>query len=349
MIDHENLRKLANQLPTYVAVSTFPEEGEAAIKAVLRICAQVFKAIDPSQLGGPVVVFSQAHTSSGANRSRARRLFSINQVQEFVETGFMLEVDISTKELWLWQGQPPVDVQEIRANGVVFLHEGGTEKYLIADKEISLEKVFPGKQSIYSPPNYANLNQALAYYQTRVVRQSDCPILKHIWYDEKKLFLKEKPEDTIQQSLAKFLRFTLRDDAEVMREQNVDTSHPVDIRVTFQFTNRVALIEVKWLGRSKHSNGSPATSYTTVRAVHGARQLAEYLDSFAISSPTSAVVGHLIILDARRRMLSHNDESISTENGMFYADKDITFEPRYDVERKDFEQPLRMFAEPICS
>ena len=52
MIDYENLQNLARQLPASVAVLTFAEGGDAAIKVVYRACKQLFTAIDPSQLGG---------------------------------------------------------------------------------------------------------------------------------------------------------------------------------------------------------------------------------------------------------------------------------------------------------
>ena len=169
-----------------------------------------------------------------------------------------------------------------------------------------------------------------------------------MWYDENRLFLIEKPEDTIQRSLQKYLYFSLRSDAEVMREQNVDDTHPVDIRITFQFSNRVALIEVKWLGKSKHPDGSPATQYSAKRAVDGAHQLAGYLESFASSSPYAVAKGYLVVLDARRWGLTDGTTTINSENGMYYEHSEIEFQPRYEVERNDFNAPLRMFARPIC-
>ena len=134
-----------------------------------------------------------------------------------------------------------------------------------------------------------------------------------------------------------------------MREQNVDKTHPVDIRVNFQFSNNVALIEVKWLGKSRHPDGSLATEYTASRARDGAHQLASYLDSFTVSSPSSVVKGYLVVLDARRRGLVVGAADISEEDGMYYAHQEVRFDREYDLERIDFSQPLRMFAEPVCS
>ncbi len=349
MIDHENLQTLASQLPASVAVLTFGEGGGAAIKVVYRACKQLFTVVDPSQLGGPVLVFSRVEPHSMAFRNSGRTIANISEVQPHVGTGFALEVDSSTNAMRLWPVQPPVSIDELKASSVVFLHDNGNEKFLIADTAIPIARVFAGEQSIFSVPNYANLAEALAHYRHPVVRHSECAILETVWYDDNRLFLKEKPEDTIQRSLQRYLHYTLRHDAEVMREQNVDETHPVDIRVTFQFTNRVALIEVKWLGKSKHADGSQATQYTASRAVDGAGQLADYLASFARSSPSSVVKGYLLVLDARRRGLTDGATTISAEDGMYYADREINFQPGCGIERADFSQPLRMFAEPICS
>ena len=248
----------------------------------------------------------------------------------------------------MWSGQP-MPVEQLASMGVVFCHDQGNERFVIGNEEIPLPRVYSGQQSYFTIPTYANLDDALAYFSNPVVRTSSCRILCTIWHDQNRLFLVEKPEDTIQHSLRSFLRYTLRGDAEIMREQNVDDTHPVDIRVSFQFTNNVALIEVKWLGKSKHADGSLATEYRARRALDGADQLATYLDQFKVSSPFSVVRGYLVVLDARRRGLNSGATSVSETDGMHYAKQEIAFNPRFEDMRKDFSQPLRMFAAPICA
>ena len=242
MIDYENLQSLSTQLPASVAVLSFAEAGDAAIKVVYRTCQRVFATIEPSQLGGPVVVFSQAQARSVRFQSPGTAISSIDEVQSYVSTGFALEVDSSTNAFRLWPGQPPAEVDKLRVSDVVFLHDHGNETFLISDTEVPMLRVFAGEQSIFSVPHYADLANALAHYRYPVVRNSECAILETVWHDPNRLFLKDKPEDTIQKSLQRYLHHTLRGDAEVMREQNVDGTHPVDIRVTFHFSNRVAII-----------------------------------------------------------------------------------------------------------
>ena len=347
MMDYERLRSLAEGLYVPAAVRIFPEGGDAAIRRVLSTCTRIFSVIDPVELGGPIVVFSQAESHSSLDTSSTRNVLNVSELRTHIDSGFALVADALTHAMSVWPGSPPVDIEVLRRSGVVFWHSAGEEKFLIAEEEFPLERIFgASRQSFFSRPSYANLEDALAYYRAPVVRRSDCPILETIWYDCNRLFLKAQPEDRIQESLLNFLRIALRSDAEVMREQNVDLSHPVDIRVRFHYTNRVALIEVKWLGKSKTPEGDLATQYYQGRAIEGASQLAGYLDSFRHSSPFSAVQGYLVILDARRRGLSADTTNVSTEEGMHYEDREISFSPQYHIDRNDFSEPVRMFAEP---
>ena len=349
MIDYEKLQSLARTLAVPTAVRSFPDGGDAAIRAVYETCQRVFRVVDPSQLGGPVTIFSQAHPEAVLQLVSGTPIVDLNGIKEFADLGFTIEVDSSSNALRLWSGMTSIDIEELRKASVVFLHDQGSEKFLILSEEISLPRIFAESQSIFSLPHFANLAEALAYYSYPIVRNSECPILDAVWHDKNRLFLIEKPEDTIQRSLQKFLHFTLRSDAEVKREQNVDDTHPVDLRINFQFSNRVALIEVKWLGKSKHSDGSPATQYSASRAVDGAHQLVCYLERFAGSSPSVVAKGYLVVLDARRKGLTEDTNTINVKNGMYYAHREIEFQPKYEVERNDFNSPIRMFAKPICS
>ena len=348
MINYEELQSLAGSLAVPLAVQSFPQGGDSAVRAVLRACKQIFAVVEPSQLQGPVIVFSQAQSDSAIDLSSGRKIVNMTELLAYVNIGFALEINSSTTAVRAWPGRPPVDVDVLRTSGVVFVHDSGNEEFLISNAEIPLPRVFAGPQSFFSVPNYATLDDALAFYRQPMVRLSHCDILQTVWHDSNRLFLKEKPEDTIQRSLLRYLRYTLRNDAEVMREQKVNDTNPVDIRVTFQFANRVALIEVKWMGKSKHPDGSPATQWAASRAIDGAHQLAGYLDGFSSSSPSFVAKGYLVVLDARRRMLSDSAETISTEHGMYYADREIDFPLEYRGDRADFNEPLRMFAEPIC-
>lgn len=349
MIDIDRLSELAAQLSVPVAVRNFPHYGDGAIREVLLACTEVFRVIDPSELGGPVFIYSHAESDIAPLRPSGRTVVDLNELREYAGSGFTLEVNRETRTRSVWPSELPINIDTLRMTAIVFSHNSGNEKLLIGNDEIPVLPVVGGAQSFFTRPYFANLDQALSFYRRHQARKSQCVILKAAWFDCNKLFFKAGPEDTIRDSLVHNLRIALGSHAEVMPEQKVNPTDPVDIRVTFHFTNRVALIEVKWLGKSKHSDGHITATYTDSRARDGARQLAGYLDSFSCSSPSVSVRGYLVVLDGRRWGLTCDSTIISAEDGMHYANLEIHFDPRFDEIRYDFNEPLRMFAEPITT
>lgn len=97
----------------------------------------------------------------------------------------------------------------------------------------------------------------------------------------------------MRDSLWQYLTAVLRSHS-VKREQVVDDSHPVDIKVTWPIISNVALIEVKWLGDSGKIH------YRDSRANQGAKQLIEYLESSYEEEPDKNFIGYLAVFDGRR-------------------------------------------------
>jgi hypothetical protein len=182
-----------------------------------------------------------------------------------------------------------------------------------------------------------------------VVNKTVCFILGHevdgIWHGVNRLFLRAKPEGIMRRSLHQYLRNAFPD-AEVRPEQIVDESHPVDIKVTWADTTHRAIIEIKWIGDSVDPSGKITTKYRDARANDGAKQLSDYLDSDAEAAARIRTRGYLVVFDARRKGLTQNQSSINAENGLFYRDAEIIYDPDFNAKRKDFSVPIRMFAEP---
>ena len=149
----------------------------------------------------------------------------------------------------------------------------------------------------------------------------------------------------MRRSLANFLYNVLRD-VDVGQEQNVDESHPVDIRITWIGNNRRALIEIKWLGQSVDNDGKKKTEWFAARAKDGAKQLTEYIDAEYRRLPLHDRRGYLVIIDGRRRGLSEGCTALDPPDSLWYRDKEIGFDPAFHEIRSDFETPIRMFAEP---
>jgi hypothetical protein len=259
------------------------------------------------------------------------------------------------------------DVMEVLANGLLRVYHPAQVKqaalsrhailyeynqrseYLWAGGSRSaIEKLDPAYDSLFSVPAFSELREAIEYYRTRMARQSSCKILARIWDDERRMFLKAKPESCMRDSLTQHLFGTLRGECEVRPEQIVDESHPVDIKVTWCFTNRLALIEIKWLGDSRRGDGRRATAYRDRRAREGAKQLAEYLDKNKVHAPGHVTRGTLVVFDARRKRIRCKQGEPSRADGLAYAHEEITYSPAYHRTRNDFEEPIRIFLEPVC-
>ena len=129
-------------------------------------------------------------------------------------------------------------------------------------------------------------------------------------------------------------------------EQNVDTSKPVDIKVTWFNSNRLALIEIKWLGKAR-TDKKITVEYTESRARKGAKQLADYLDKNKPYSSIQVTRGYLVVIDARRAKTDLSTAAVTADDGLKYASLEVSYSPAFHDTRTDFEVPFRMFAEPV--
>ncbi len=208
---------------------------------------------------------------------------------------------------------------------------------------------------------YIELKEALSIYSVKRIFQSSCSHFAEVWHDANRIFLrgegsgKNIPEKFIQKSLYEFLDtfLSLRGiSIEVIREFNVEGEKPkpVDIRIQWKEANRVALIEVKWLGTVKGSDGKIAYSHDNSKANAGMIQLKGYYDSALRDMPTTIIKPFLVVIDGRRKNLTETTTTLSYADGMFYKDVDLVI----DADKKfhesiiGFEPPIRMFSAPNC-
>lgn len=239
-----------------------------------------------------------------------------------------------------------VDVNQLSASAIVYTFDG-SDHFVTPDSVIDLpaSSTF---DSIFATPTFVDLQNALDHYKVHLALRSRCRILRSCWDDADRLVLCNRPESTMRDSLENFLVGTLRGGhvKEVRPEQPVDGSRPVDLKITWSFTNRIAYIEIKWLGDSINPERSDLLKYRDSRAREGAKQLADYLDLDKPQSPSHVVMGYLVVFDARRRGLKSNNRSITKEQAFYYRNIGIQYEVRYEETRSDFARPVRMFLEP---
>ena len=323
--------------------------GGQSLRTIMMVLRQIYRQFQPQPSSPRLVVFQLIAKDAYEIDGIPTKLYEFSDILTWMNDPLAIEI-ASDGALLVWPSLNEANLEELSRHGVVYSFEEGKEYFWAGGEQSGIPRIVPGTPSLFAVPAFGLLEEALQFYRSTVVRVCQCEILKSAWYDANRLFFKSRPERLMRRSLTQFLRASLRHAAEVAPEQNVDESHPIDIRVTFEATQNVALIEIKWLGRSRNEeDGTGAASYSESRARDGAQQLADYLDMFHHSAPLRHTRGYLVAIDGRRRGLTLDSTSISYQNGMYYIHKEIAFNLKFHESRHDFEEPMRMFAEPVCS
>lgn len=241
-----------------------------------------------------------------------------------------------------------IDISQIIPTNFVYQYISTKERFYTKTKTYELDDI-PDCESYFSIPTFKSLESALEHYKINIVRSASCPHMQEALHPQR-IFFKPKPEKYLRRSLEFFLKIRMREYIEVRPEQIVDESHPVDLKISWQGINHIALIEIKWLGKSLDAeNGTITSIYDEPRALKGADQLIGYLDSNRERVPSFNTQGYLIIYDIRRKNTNANITSIDRDNGFFYEHKEINFNPSYHTTRNDFTKPIRMFITPQCN
>lgn len=355
-LDSGKMKEIVNRLYLSHILSAYGEAGVAALKEVLDTLHHIFQFLDPELIKGSLVVFRIVEGKTlpfdlpASERFTAPQYLAQEIASDLVSHTSVVQI-LENGDLWLWKNLS-VDIARLSEAAVVYLYNDRTDAFVIKGSEHIVPNPSPVYSSVFSIPTFRFLHNALEEYKRRWIRTSHCRIFVSAWCGGEgglRLFFKSKPESTMRRSLAQFLDIVLRGTAEVRPEQVVDETHPVDVKVTWMFTNRLALIEIKWLGKSMNDEGNITKTFTNVRARTGAKQLADYLNSNYAETPLHQSRGYLVVIDGRRKGLNKASTSISLQNGYWYRDKEITYNPQFHLVREDFEEPIRMFAEPKCS
>jgi hypothetical protein len=234
-------------------------------------------------------------------------------------------------------------------NAVVYHWQSHHEEFIAGTGRRTVPRLDTAARSQFAVPTFSNLRVALQHYSRESVRESTCYLFRTIWAGDNRLFLMGGPEEIMRNSLTQFLRNRIGADHDVFPETNVNEKNPVDIRVNPRFTNnRLMLIEIKWLGLSVAEDGHITARHKNARAQEGADQLAVYLDQQRQSAPSHVIQGYYVIIDCRRENLREGATTITTPDGMFYENTEISFDPAHHDLRSDFDPPYRMFARPLC-
>lgn len=243
---------------------------------------------------------------------------------------------------------PPdvIDVESLSANTIVYYWDSNSshsDQFYIKGELICFsDEVTPEEGSLFAVRTYSDLDEALINYRDNVALMCNGRALTESMTTTR-LFFNPAPEDLLQEALNEYLSCRLRN-CDVKREHNVDESHPVDIIVSWRGTNHVALIEIKWLGKSLNEAQDRYTTYADARAREGASQLVSYIDANSDSFPKDVTMGYLVVYDLRRHKNTDvNRDKMTRADAEYYWDKEIAYNPKYEDLRNDFKKPYRFF------
>ncbi len=341
----DNIRKETYPLQIFQAFENNPLIPKL-IPKLTKTIQEIYRYIEPSHFDGNLIVYILVEGTNILNEDDATKVYDKNILINNASDTLVLQLTDKDR-LLMWKN---VDVTDIfqNNNALFYRFTNKSDHFYANGTQINVTNTF-SCPSIFAL-QYHYLQEALDKYKNEKIRYSSCEHFRGCWHDENRIFFKNGPEDTMQKSLKEFLNSSLRG-VDVIREYTLGASKPVDIRVYWKEANRAALIELKWLGKSKRSDGELSTEYSNSRAIDGIDQLKEYLDLDSQDTPTCITKVYLAVVDGRRRNTNRDTTTIDSVNGLYYKDKELEIDDtkKYFNTIINYEKPIRMFVEPICN
>jgi hypothetical protein len=341
------IKRVCTETHVPMAQDVFGREGVEAIFQIMETAQALYRHVELERVTGDIVIYKVVQPLSEHAAALVEPAVDFPSLANAEIDTLVLEIAVDGRAYK--RDSEQLGLATVSERAVVYRYTPWRETFAAGTQEKEVIRLDSAARSQFAIPTLSNLREALQKYGSESVRESTCYILSDAWFDVKRLFLRASPETIIRDSLTQFLRNRIGGEHDVWPEQNVDESHPVDIRVQPRLSNnRLMLIEIKWLGMSAAANGHITARHGEPRAQSGADQLAQYLDDQRHFAPNNVVHGYYVILDARRKNLKEGAQAISREDGMHYENTDLQFDPAYHLTRKDFDPPYRMFARPVC-
>ncbi len=342
-----NIRKENYALQIYTAMNNNPDVIKITTE-LISFVQDVYRSLEPDHFEGQLVIYTTLDDSILLDEPQGSGFFDRNLLINSDCKFLVIQLFQTDRLPLIWENVNPENIFD--SDKAIIYSYKDCEEFFVANKtKIDIINRFDSA-SIYAL-QYHYLSEALLKYKAEKIRYSSCTIFRKSWFDTAtRIYFKQRPEEIMQESLSEFLDSSLRG-VDVVREYNNGASKPVDIRVYWKEANRAAMLELKWLGQSKDGEGNLSTAYANGRGNDGLDQVKEYMDLENQDTPSCITKGYLVIIDGRRSGVAANLTTIDVANGMHYRNQEVTFNPAkkfYDT-MTGFENPIRMFAEPICN
>jgi hypothetical protein len=326
---------------------------DASISIVKKL-NELYRYFEPALFSGEVFVFVHLNDESVFDIAGGAPIFDPNVLLHRRDGVLAIQI-FEDGRLIMWD---KADEDKLRTdpNIVTYIFRGNEESFIARTFEINITICPFGSRFA---TQYFDLVQALEDYKVSMVLRSSCPLLRLAWFDDKLIFFrgggKDLPESHLQESLHYFLtvvlKVHLRGAKLVLREFNVvdENKRPVDIAIYWGEANRMAVIEIKWLGKSKHPDGTLSTTYTNSQVNRGLLQLKGYFDTARTNSSETIIQAYLVMIDGRRNNTNEDTQTVSFADGMHFESVELVVaeDRQYYNDQPGFNPPIRMFAAPI--
>jgi hypothetical protein len=342
-IDVDELVGIAKTIYVAQIGADMGDEGIAMLKSLLPVIRSVHLAVSTERISKGLVVICPADGDPTCLPGPAQVFADASALTARFDGTTPLTVQMSSSGLKVWTDE----FNELPSWGFLGYRYsiGHTETFFSLTGTYSAPTL-TSTPTYFGEPYFRELRKALERYGTSWVKNSTCEIFRKAWLDDSRNVFAPSPEVWMRRSLVAHLRSRFREHTSIMPEQNVSETRPVDVKVTWGKFNRVALIEIKWLGKSARTGDSQTTqNFSAARAREGSRQLATYLNLYHVESPDEEARGYLVVYDARRWRLGLPSTSLSSVDATHYRNEDLPYEDAV-LKRPDFEYPLRFFCEP---
>lgn len=363
MHDREEIVRNLTEHYTYKVEKAFNNRDEAskALEVVAKSLKEIYRYFEPSFFAGNFFVCKNLGDNPCFNESSGTLLYDKNILLNRTSGLMIIQVFNDRSKMILWETENPDEL--FKQKDTLTYHFYNNREYFFANEQ-KIDLTIKNFGSRYAT-QFSDLLDALNNYSQIKILKSSCRHFSDSWADSKRLFFKgggrgsNIPEKFMQLSLHEYLSSYPFDSRgismESSREYNTigDMTHPkpVDVKLIWREANRVAIIEIKFMGTVKPDSGGNPYTHQDPRANVGIMDIKEYHDAASTDSPTTLLKSYLLVIDGRRNNLQAAQTTINTTDGMHYKDVEIVIDSdkKFHETIQGFEKPIRMFAEPICS
>ena len=342
----ERLAELARGHYISVASKGLGESAPHILRDFLPKLKRIHRAVDYESINVALTVFYRTDSNAyPLDHSQAYRVTDVARLA--LHNDGVLTVEVSDDEVfWVWKKK--YEPTELGHNTVLYHYAPGKGEEFWVNGRLGEVPSSIAFTKIFGISKFGELAECLDRYALRLARSSQCKIIASLWREEARIMWKPKPEAQMRDSLVQHLVGNLEEgNPDIRPESNVDDRNPVDIEVKWENSNRIAMIEIKWLGHSGVLGESPkiTSNYAEGRAHDGLRQLAEYLDRTRERNASYDRRGYLFLFDGRRSKVKAGSITLPKEDAWAFQDRHIVFDSDL-VGRSDMADPIRCFCEP---